>query len=194
VSGGQGTGLRRIHVVGTSGSGKTTLARRLAHVLDVPHVELDAIFWGPDWTETPTELFRHRTARALEGAAWTTDGNYSKVRDIVWGRADTVVWLNYCLPLIFWRVTTRTLRRSLMREELWSGNRESLGNAFFHRDSIILYALRTHRRRRRQYPDLLRRPEYRHLRVVELRSPRQARRWLEEVKNSRWPGTDPGAA
>ncbi|MFN2224763.1 MAG: adenylate kinase [Anaerolineae bacterium] len=185
MSGRQETDLRRIHVVGTSGSGKTTLARRLAQVLDVPHVELDAIFWGPDWTETPTDLFRQRAARALEGEAWTTDGNYSKVRDIVWGRADTVVWLNFPLALILWRVTTRTLRRTLTREELWSGNRETLGKAFFHRDSIIFYALRTHRRRRCQYPELFKRPEYRHLRVVELHSPHQARRWLKEVQSSR---------
>lgn len=185
MSGEQGKGLRRIHVVGTSGSGKTTLARRLAQRLDIPHVEMDALFWGPDWTPAPRELFRERAAHALGGDAWTTDGNYSKVRDIVWGRADTIVWLNYSLPLVLWRVTWRTLRRSLTREELWSGNRETLGNAFFDRDSIVLHALRTHRRRKQQYPELLHRPEYSHLHLVELRSPRQARRWLKEVERSR---------
>lgn len=185
MTGEQGAGLRRIHVVGTSGSGKTTLARRLARVLGIPHVELDAIFWGPDWTQTPAELFRERTADALSGEAWTTDGNYSKVRDIVWGRADTVVWLNYPLPLVLWRVITRTLRRSLTGEELWSGNRETLRQSFFDRESIILFSLKSYGRRRRQYPELFRQPEYCHLCVVELRSPRQARRWLEEVDNSR---------
>jgi adenylate kinase family enzyme len=183
--------LRRIHVVGTSGSGKTTLARRLAQVLGMPHVELDAIFWGPEWAQTPTDLFRQRTAQALSGDAWTTDGNYSKVRDIVWGRADTVVWLSYPLPLILWRVTTRTLRRSLTGEELWSGNRETLRNAFFGRDSIILYALRTHRRRQRQYPALFKEPEYSHLRVVEMHSPRETRRWLKEVEKNAGRGPTP---
>lgn len=179
------TGLRRIHVVGTSGLGKTTLARRLARILDIPHVELDALFWGPDWTPTPVEVFCQRTARALSGQAWTTDGNYSKVRDIVWHRADTVVWLNYPLPLALWRVTWRSVRRSLTGEELWSGNRESLRQTFLDRDSIVLYTLQSHARRKRQYPELFRQPEYAHLHVVELRSPRATRRWLEEMEGSR---------
>jgi adenylate kinase family enzyme len=176
--------LQRIHVVGTSGSGKTTLAQRLARNLNIPHVELDALHWGPDWTPAPLELFRERTARALGVEAWTTDGNYSRVRDIVWGRADTVVWLNFPLLLVLWRVTWRTLRRSITRQELWSGNRESLREAFFG-DSIIRYALRSHRRRKQQYPELFRQPEYRHLHVIELRSPGEVRRWLKKVGRGR---------
>ncbi len=177
--------LRRVHVIGTTGSGKTTLARRLARKLDIPHVELDALHWGPDWTPAPRDLFRERTTQALGGEAWTTDGNYSKVRDIVWRRADTVVWLNYALLLVLWRVTWRTLRRTLTRQELWSGNRESVREAFFDRESIILYSLRSHRRRQQQYPALFQAPEYGHLRIVILRSPREAKRWLEEVGNCR---------
>lgn len=169
---------RRTAVVGTSGSGKTTLASRLAQRLGVLHVELDAIHWGPDWTPAPRDLFRERTAQALGGEAWTTDGNYSAVRDIVWSRADTVVWLDYPLPLIMVRVTGRTVRRFITRERLWNENRERFRESFFSRDSIILWALCTYRRRRREYPMLFRQPEYAHLDVVRLRSPRAAREWL----------------
>jgi len=173
--------LRRIAVVGTSGSGKTTFARRAAEHLGVPHVELDAIFWGPGWTQTPVDEFRARTAVALAGDAWTTDGNYGKVRDIIWSRADTVVWLDYSLPLVMWRVLTRTLRRIITREELWSGNRETLREAVLSNDSIILYSLRTYRQRKRQFQDLFHDPGYAHLHLVHLRSPRAARRWLEQL-------------
>lgn len=169
---------RRIAVVGTAGSGKTTLAERLAQRLRISHVELDALHWEANWTPAPPNLFRERTERALSGEAWVTDGNYSMVREIVWGRADTVVWLDYPLLLVLGRVIWRTLRRSITREELWSGNRESLGSAFFSRDSIVWYALRTYSRRRREYPARFCQPEYAHLGVVRLRSPRQARRWL----------------
>jgi shikimate kinase len=55
---------RRIAVVGTTGSGKTALARRISQQLDIPHVEMDALYWGPHWTPTPTEVFRERTAQA----------------------------------------------------------------------------------------------------------------------------------
>ena len=170
---------RRIVVVGTSGSGKTTVARNLARRLGIPHVELDALHWDPDWTPAPD--FRERVTEALSGDAWTTDGNYSKVRDIVWSRADTIVWLDHSLPRVMWQVTTRTLRRSLRQEELWGTNRENLRQAFFGRDSIIWYAFKSYHRRKKQYPLLFAQPEYAHLQIVHLRSPRQARRWLASL-------------
>lgn len=173
--------LRRIAVVGTSGSGKTTLAHQLALRLGIPHVELDAIHWGPNWTPAPLEIFRERTAEALAGDAWTVDGNYSAVRGIVWRRADTVVWLDYPLPVVMSRVTRRTLRRFLKREELWNGNRERFQEAVLSRDSIILWALRTYRRRQKEYPLLLSLPEHAHLNVVHLQSSRITREWLESV-------------
>jgi adenylate kinase family enzyme len=165
-------------VVGTSGSGKTTLAHRLAQQLGIPHVELDALHWGPNWTPAPPDVFRERAAEALSGQAWATDGNYSTVRDIVWKRADTVVWLDYSLPVVMGRVTWRTLRRSIRREELWSENRERLREALLSRDSIVWWALRTYRRRKKEYPHLFSQPAYAHLRVIHLRSPRSAREWL----------------
>jgi adenylate kinase family enzyme len=170
--------LRRIVVIGTSGSGKTTLAYRLSQNLGVPHVELDAIHWGPNWTPASREAFREQTSQALSGAVWVTDGNYSVVRDIVWSRADTVVWLDYALPVVLARVLWRTIRRVFTREELWNRNRERVREAFLSRESIILWTFSTYRRRRREYPILLGSPEHAHLTVVHLRSPRAARRWL----------------
>jgi adenylate kinase family enzyme len=172
---------QRIAVVGTSGSGKTTLAHQLAQRLGIPHVELDALHWGPNWTPAPRHLFRECTAQALTREAWTTDGNYSAVRDIVWSRADTVVWLDYSLPVILWRVARRTIRRFVTREELWNKNRERFRDAFLSHDSIILWAARTYHRRRREYPVLFSEPEYAHLSIVQLRSPRAARLWLANL-------------
>jgi adenylate kinase family enzyme len=154
------------------------MARDIAARLGVPHVELDALNWGPNWTEAPRELFRERTTQALSEDAWTVDGNYSKVRDIVWSRADTIVWLDYALHVIMWRLIRRTFRRVMTREELWGGNCETIKSALFDKDAIIWWALRTYRRRRREYPALLNAPEHAHLAVVHLRSPRDARQWL----------------
>jgi adenylate kinase family enzyme len=173
---------RRIAVVGVTGSGKTTLARRLARRLAIPHVELDALYWDPNWTPTPLEVFRERTAQALTGSAWVVDGNYGKVRDIVWGRADTVVWLDYAWPIVLGRLARRTLRRILTQEELWGENRESFWVQFCTRDSLFLWALRTYPRRRREYPLLFQMPAYAHLSVVRLRSPQAAHEWLEDLR------------
>src|SRR5207244_13231593 len=172
---------QRLVVVGTSGSGKTTLAREIARRLALPHVELDAVHWGPDWTEPPVELFRQRAQEALQGDRWVADGNYSKVRDVVWGRAEVLVWLDYALPLVMWRLVRRTLQRGLTREELWNGNRERLRD-MFTRESLLLWALRSHRRHRREYPQRFAAPEYCHLEVVRLRCPRATRDWLADIE------------
>ena len=66
--------LDRVVVVGTSCSGKTTLARRLAGILGTPHVELDSLHWGPEWT--PHADFPSRVLEAVEQPRWVIEGNY----------------------------------------------------------------------------------------------------------------------
>jgi adenylate kinase family enzyme len=175
----------RIAVVGATGSGKTTLARRISAHLQIPHVELDALHWDRDWTPAPLEVFRARVADALSGDAWVVDGNYSKVRDVVWSRADTIVWLDYPLPLILWRLARRLWQRTMTQEELWNGNRERLRDHLLSRDSLFLWALKTYRRRRKEYPVLFKQAEFSHLYVVHLRSPREANAWLRSLSASR---------
>ncbi len=172
---------QRIIVVGTTGSGKTTLARQLAERRALPHVELDALHWNPNWTPAPTEVFRERTARALSGDSWVVDGNYHAVRDIVWQRGDTIIWLDYPLPLILWRLFKRVIWRASTRAELWNGNRETFRSQFLSRDSLFIWALKTYRRRRREYPELFARPAHAHLAIIHFRSPQATRRWLEAL-------------
>ena len=171
---------QRISVVGISGSGKTTLARQISQRLAIPHVELDALHWEPNWTEASTDVFRKRVEQSLNSNSWVVDGNYTKVRDIIWSRADTVVWLDYPLPVIMGRLLQRTWRRVVMREELWSGNRETWRETF-SRDSILLWALQTYRKNRTIYSTLFTQAEYAHLKVVHLRSPKDTGAWLANL-------------
>ncbi|MBW4658717.1 MAG: AAA family ATPase [Drouetiella hepatica Uher 2000/2452] len=170
---------KRIHVVGTSGSGKTTLAKQIAAQLQIQHIEMDALHWDANWTNVSTEVFRQRLEQVLVGDRWVIDGNYSRVRDLVWSRADTVVWLNYPFWLVFSRIVQRTLWRGLTRQELWNGNRESLRTAF-SKDSMIVWMLKTYKKRQQQYPIWFQQPEAAHLTIVELRSPQAAEAWLKE--------------
>src|ERR1019366_5741404 len=75
--------MPRISVIGTSGSGKTTLARAIAEHLNIPHIELDALHWGPNWTSAQRDDFRNRVAAAIAAPAWVSCGNYRAVRDLV---------------------------------------------------------------------------------------------------------------
>ncbi len=173
--------IRRAIVVGNSGAGKSTFASRLAARLGASHVELDALHWEPNWTEAPWDVFRERLAAAIDCEGWVVDGNYSRVRDLTWARADTLVWLDYPLPLVLLRLTRRTIRRVFRREELWNGNRENLRTWIFSRDSLYVWVLTTHRRRKRETLAGLADFAYVHLRAVRFRSPRAAEAWLASL-------------
>jgi adenylate kinase family enzyme len=170
--------VNRVAILATaSGCGKTTLGRELARRLDAPFHELDALNHKPGWTEATAEELRALVEPLLDEERWVVDGAYrSKLGDLVLERADQVVWLD--LPRRVWlpRLLRRTVRRIVRREELWNGNRESLRNAFFSRDSLLLFALRTSPKRLRTYPEQLGRYP-----LVRLRSPREVARWLEGV-------------
>jgi len=149
--------------------------------MGVPVIELDSLFHGPNWTPTPTEVFRQRILAATSDDAWVIDGNYSVVRDVTWGRADTLVWLDPSITTVLRRVFKRTNRRIRSREELWNGNRETFRNAYLSLDSLYVWILRSHWRRRRTWPRILAQPEYRHLEVHCFRTPSEAARWLAET-------------
>lgn len=173
--------MQRIAIVGTTGSGKSTLARRLAQRLACACIDQDELHWGPGWTSAPREVFRPRVAAALAGDRWTVAGNYNATRDLVWTRADTLVWLDYPLTVVLGRLAGRTLRRLLTREVLWGGNRETWRAQFLSRDSLFLWALRSHPRHQREYPAALASAEYAHLTWFRLRSPQAAAGWLRQV-------------
>ena len=174
--------MQRIVVIGTTGAGKSTLAARLAGILGYPFIEPDALFWGANWTPVPREEFRRQVAGAIAGDAWTIGGNYSVARDLIWQRADTLIWLDYPLPLVLWRLSRRTLQRILTQETLWGGNVETWRGQFASRDSLYVWAFKTHYRRRREMPALLAQPEYAHLRSLHFRRPREAQQWLQGLR------------
>ena len=174
-------GPLRLVVVGTSGAGKSHFARAAAQRLGCAHIELDALFWGPNWTPRPTEVFVAAAADAAAGEHWVIDGNYSIARDAVWPRATHVVWLDFNRATVLWRVLRRTVRRVVLRETLWSGNRESFRQAFASRASILLWSAGTFdkiRRRHRQFQAEGQPPQ---ARWVVLRNPAEAAAWLQQL-------------
>jgi adenylate kinase family enzyme len=173
--------LDRVVVVGTSCAGKTTFGRQLAAIMNAPVIELDSLYWGPNWTPVPVEQFRAATDAATAGQRWVCDGNYAMVRDITWRRATALVWLNFRFRVVFTRALRRTVGRCVTRAELFAGNRESFRLSFLCKDSILWWVITTHRRRQREYAELIRRAEWAHLTVVELRTPADARAFLDKT-------------
>lgn len=171
----------RIVVIGTSSAGKTTLADALAQGLRVARIELDELFWAPEWQPKPPGQFAELVRDAAAAQAWVADGNYRAVRPVLWARANVVVWLNYSLPVVLWRGVTRAVRRSWRGDVLWHGNRESFRRTFLSSESILLWILTTHRRKSREFAQLRHDPGCAHLLWLEFRRPADTSMWLREV-------------
>jgi adenylate kinase family enzyme len=173
--------VRRVSVVGSSGSGKTKVARALAGRLGVPVLELDAVVHQPGWTEMPTPEFREQVGAWVARDRWVVDGNYSsRVQDVVWSRADTVVWLDLPRPLVMTRLVRRTVGRVVLRRRLWNGNREPWSN-LWSRDpqrSVIAWAWSNYAPSRERYASAMTDTRWADLRFVRLRSRAEIRRFL----------------
>jgi hypothetical protein len=155
----------------------------VARVLNGAHVELDAIYHQPGWTELPEEEFRSRVDLAVASDCWVVDGNYSAVHEAIWTKADTVVWFDLPLPLVLSRTIRRTVRRVVTREELWNGNREPFSNlwSFKPEKSIIAWAATRHGAYRRRYLAAEQDPRWSGLHFVRLRSQGEADAFLADV-------------
>lgn len=174
--------LRRVSVVGTSCSGKTTFAKNLADILNVEHIELDAINFLPDWIERPKEEFLNLVEQAAAANAWVFDGNYTRTREIVWARATAIVWLDYSFPRTFYRALKRTMRRVATGEAVCAGNRETFSKAFMSRDSILFWVLTTYFEKRRRYSKLLQHGNLSGKKICIFKHPKQAEEFLRQVR------------
>jgi adenylate kinase family enzyme len=174
---------KRLIVIGTTGSGKSTLAERIARKFKLNFIELDALQWEPGWQAAPLEEFRERVSKALQASPWIVAGNYHVVRDLVWSKAEAVIWLDYPLWTIFIQLTQRTFRRWWTQELLWGTNREPFWVHFklWSDESLYHWLFKTYWRRKRQTPELFTLPEHKHLKLIHFKHPREAEEWLKKV-------------
>jgi hypothetical protein len=129
----------------------------------------------------PVEEFRAQVDEATRGGGWVIDGNYfSRLGDSVLARADLVVWLDPPLRTILARLTRRTVARIRSGQQMWGTNRETLRGAFLSRNSLFVWALKMHFRRRAERGKVIAR--YPH---VRLRSAREADEWLGRLGGAR---------
>jgi adenylate kinase family enzyme len=170
---------RRLIVGGISGSGKSTLARKVSRRLGVPYVELDSLHHGPGWVKRPE--FEADVAAIVAEDRWVIEDQYHAfLGDLLWRRADTLLWLDFSRPVVMQRVLRRSVSRAITRRELWNGNRENPRD-WLSADHPIRYAWSHHGDRRSLYEQVLADPAYSHLAVVRLATPAAAREWLRRL-------------
>ncbi|MEM8857280.1 MAG: adenylate kinase [Chloroflexota bacterium] len=174
--------MQKINVVGISGSGKSTFSKQLASILNATYIELDFLFWGPDWTKPSDEIFFDKVEKKLTATQnWVLDGNYSRTTDLKWKYADTVIWLDYPIWLTTTRVTKRAIQRVWSQEELWpgTGNTESFKN-MVTKDGIIWWSISRYHVRKKQYEQAFSSDDYLGVEFIRLRSPKEADQFIKD--------------
>lgn len=173
--------MKRIIIPGAVGAGKTTLAKQLSKKLGIPHVEVDHIFWLPNWKQRPVEERIKIAKEKLSGDKWIVCGNHSWLKEIMWDRADTVIWLDYS----FWRCLFRVLKRAACliytKKEICGGNKESFSRLFFSKGSILVHLFTKYGKFKKRYSAMMTSSDFKHINFIRLKSPRETEKWLEKL-------------
>jgi adenylate kinase family enzyme len=184
-------GASRISVVGPSGSGKTRLSRELNDRLRLPLHELDAIRFDRSGRARANDAFIASVEEVINRDKWIVDGHYRDTRSMVWRRSQLVIWLNLPLPLVFWRLLRRGVAKKFASA---SGGPElhhaPIGHEPTERPATASWRARLNRiaktiRERSEYRSMLGSLEARGVRILELRSTREANELYVQLRSGR---------
>ncbi len=174
----------KINVVGTSASGKSTLCQELANNLGIPHIEMDKLFWKPNWTKSSDNEFNSKLESVLSQESWILDGNYTRTTPIKWRDVDIVIWTDYSFSRVLFQSVTRTVNRLFKNVELWeeTGNKESI-RRLLSRDSIVWWAISSYGKNKRKYSQIMAGNQFPHIEFIRVNSPKEASAVVQELKN-----------
>lgn len=169
--------MRKISIVGTSCSGKTTLGRRLAKQLGYSFLDIDDAYWLPGWVKAGSEVKDTIIQKNAEQEAWVVVGNaYAESKTFIWPNMDTLIWIDVPVYRLLWRGLRRSVFNIYYKRPLCNGNFETISR-LFSKESIVVWILKSFRKRRRIYGEFFKNKPY-HCEYVHLRTPQDVERFL----------------
>lgn len=165
--------MQRVMIIGPCGSGKSTLSFELARRLGLPLVHMDKLNWQPGWIDSPDGVLLARVEQKVARDRWLIEGNYGGTMGPRLDRADTVIYLDYPVPLCFWRMLRRVWHyRGTVRPDMTEGCPERFDLKF------MWYLANWSRGPRQRTEAKLAGHEHK---VVRLRSPQALAQWLDTL-------------
>lgn len=117
----------KIHIIGCSGTGKTYLAERLSNKYNIPHYDLDNIYWDNSsekyGIKTEIEKRDKLLQDILEEDSWIIEGIYYKWLEQSFKNADIIYVLDLPKYIYKFRIIKRFIKRKLRLE---AGKKENL--------------------------------------------------------------------
>lgn len=170
--------MKKIMICGSIGAGKTTLAKALSKKLNIAHTELDSVYWLPGWQMRPAEQMQELINKTTSVDRWIICGNFNAFKELTRDRADTIIWLDYPFLICFWQALKRSIRNIKTHQKCCNGNQDTWRRLFFSKNSILLWLIRTFRRRNKRYETMMQDPFYKNKAFIRLKSRKEAEKWL----------------
>ncbi len=158
------------------------MARRIAEEFALPVIDIDSLRREAGKSAAPEDTFSRLIAESVKADNWIIDGSYTSVQDIIWSRADAIVWLDFPFWVFCWRLIKRSFYRMFIRK---SSEKPIKGKKQPVRERALTYlqAIFTGHSRRQRYFATLYSSKNVHLHVIRLFSPKDADLWLDVLKN-----------
>jgi adenylate kinase family enzyme len=173
---------KRTIIFGSTGIGKTTLVKRIAEEFSLPVIDIDSLRREAGKSDAPDETFSHLVMESVKEDIWIIDGSYTSVQDVIWPRAEAIVWLDFSFGIFLSRLIKRSLYRIFIRKKSEKPIK-ARNQAASERAGTYLRAIFTGKQRRQRYFATLYNAKNVHLHIIRLSDPEEVQLWLDLFKN-----------
>lgn len=136
----------KIHIIGGSGTGKTYLAKELSKKYNIPHYDLDELFWDNTaeqyGTKMPAEKRDFMLKDILKKDGWIIEGVFYDWLDESFEAADIIILLEIPVYICRFRIIRRLVKRKAGIEKAKRETLKSLADLLkwtgkFQKDNLL---------------------------------------------------------